>query len=171
MLLLAFNWYGYQMVVNFYSSRSANELQLQLDRSEFDELRLVEVRVPLNMPYVGDWDEFETFAGETEINGINYRYVKRKVENGELVLLCIPDRKTTMLKMAGREMFKLVNDIHPGTKKDSKTNHLKPPLADLLSEMEGEDAYTAVNTHEHNRYNTSIPAETLLSLNGKPPES
>jgi len=109
------------------------------------------------MPYISDWDHFEKFEGETEINGIHYKYVKRKIEKGELVLLCIPNQQKTELQAAGQNFFKLVNDLQqPGAKKDSKEHTVKIPVSD----------YIANSTTQQNNIESAVATpHSLYTLN------
>lgn len=133
-VLLAFNWYGYRLLITYFQTQANTNLQAKLDSNQYDESSLIQIRVPLNMPYIADWGHFEQFEGETEINGIHYKYVKRKIENGELVLLCIPNHQKTSLQSAGQSFFKLVNDLQqPGAKKDSKDHTVKIPVSDYIA--------------------------------------
>jgi hypothetical protein len=133
--LLAFNWYGYRLLTEYLQTAASAQLQSRLDNNEYDASKLVELRVPLNMPYITDWDDFETYEGETQINGIHYKYVKRKVENGELVLLCIPNQQKTQLQTAQHDFFKLVNDLQQPTGKKHSTDHsIKIPLSDVIAD-------------------------------------
>jgi hypothetical protein len=133
--LLAFNWYGYRLLTNHLQNEASAQLQSKLDNNDYDEASLVELRVPLNMPYITDWDDFETYEGETQIDGIHYKYVKRKVENGELVLLCIPNQQKTELQTAQQDFFKMVNDLQQSTgKKQAKDHSIKIPLSDVIAD-------------------------------------
>jgi hypothetical protein len=136
--LLTFNWFGYRLLLHYMESRSNIALQEKLDNLQYDPRSLVEVRVPLNMPYISDWKDFENYAGETTIDGMQYRYVKRKLEKGELVLLCLPNQNGDKLQKVGNEFFKQVNDI-PATEKKSK-----PPLK--VTKATGNE-FTCVDMH------------------------
>lgn len=82
------------------------------------------MRVTLNLPYQTNWTDFERVDGEIEINGIHYKYVKRKVQNGQLVLLCLPNEAKMRLQTARDDFFKLVNDLQHSTQgKKSDNNH------------------------------------------------
>ena len=132
--LLVFNWYGYRILMNYMEQQATTQLQSKLDQNLYDESTLIEIRVPLNMPYIANWNDFETFYGETEIAGTHYTYVKRKVENGELVLLCIPNTAKTELQAAKINYFKLVNDLQqPTGKQDSKNLSVKIPYSDYIA--------------------------------------
>ena len=61
-----------------------------------------------------------------EIGGRHYTYVKRKVENGYLVLKCIPNNDKEKLKIASQEYFKLTNglDGNQGEKQHNSSTQL-----------------------------------------------
>ncbi len=119
--LLAFNWYGYRLVLYFLAEKGNLTLQQKLDKEQYDPTDLVELRLPLNLPYISDWADYENFDGETIIDGLHYRYVKRKLYKGELILLCVPDQNSNKLQKAGNEYFKQVNDIPQSEKKSKQT--------------------------------------------------
>ena len=112
------------MLLQFLESRSNDHLQLKLDHGQYSESDLVEVRVALNLPYINDSKHFEDYSGDTTINGHHYRFVKRKLVNNELVLLCVRDQQKDRLQKAGTDFYKQVNDM-PGSEKKSKTAPLK----------------------------------------------
>lgn len=109
--ILFFNWYGYRILSDILQQQSDTKLEAKLDRNDYDESALIELRVPINLPYHNDWKDFERYNGTIEINGIHYNYVKRKVEKGELVLLCLPNDEKQHLQSARDQFFKLVNDL------------------------------------------------------------
>jgi hypothetical protein len=120
MILLAFNWVGYRMLSGFIEHRSDAKLQAKIENSDYEESVLLELRVPLNAPYLSSTTEFESVQGEIEIEGTHYKYVKRKVENGELVLLCLPNENKTRIQNSRVDFFKLVNDLNQSTEGKSK---------------------------------------------------
>lgn len=113
--MLVFNWFGYRIVSNWLQVRADAKLEARLDNNDYDNAQLIEVRVPLHLPYVSDWSHFERYDGEIEIKGVHYRYVKRKIEKGDLVLLCLPNTDKTHLQDARDDFFKLVNGLTPET--------------------------------------------------------
>ena len=118
--LLAFNWFGYRALLQYLEDRNYHALQAQLDHQEYKPTDLVEVRVSLNLPYISDSKDFETYSGETTINGYHYRFVKRKLVNNELILLCIRDYEKDQLQKASNDFFKQVADA-AGAEKKSRT--------------------------------------------------
>lgn len=120
--LLAFNWYGYRLLSAYLEHRVTAEMEMRLDQHHYNEEELIEFRVPLNLPYQTNWKEFERFDGELEIDGVHYQYVKRKVEDGHLVVLCIPNESRQKLQTTRDEFFKLVNDLSQPAKKGNNSN-------------------------------------------------
>jgi hypothetical protein len=125
--ILFFNWYGYRIVTSVLTRDADKRLEVQLDNAQYDESQLVEVRIALNVPYQNDQAEFERHYGEMEVDGKYYTYVKRKVENGYLVLKCIPNSAKEKIKAAGNDFFKMTNglDNNQPDKKQSNSNFSK----------------------------------------------
>ncbi len=122
LIILAFNWIGYRCLLSVFEHKANIALELSIDNTEYDEANLVELRVPLNIAYISESPEFERYYGELEINGIHYKYVKRKIEKGELVLLCIPNEEKMKFQDSRISFFKLVNDLdHSSQTKESKS--------------------------------------------------
>lgn len=100
-------------------NRADVALEKKIANSEFDESSLIEIKVPLNSPYLSDYfSEFDRYVGELEVNGIHYKYVKRKIINGALVLFCLPNKVKTDLQNSREEFFKLVNDLNHSRKQE-----------------------------------------------------
>lgn len=160
-MLLAFNWVGYRLLSGLMESKADVALETKIENEEYDESSLIEIRVPLNAPYIsGNSTEFERFDGELELDGTHYKYVKRKVVNGELVLLCIPHKSKTELQNSRLAFFKLVNDLNQSQNKEKsntasfksvtteykKENNawmLEPLPVVYLKHSSGSQAYTA----------------------------
>ena len=115
--VLTFNWVGYRVLTACLESHSNAVIEKQIDNDQYADADLIEFSIPLNTPYLtGSSNEFERYNGEAEINGVHYKYVKRKIERGNLVLLCLPNGSKKQLQNAKFEFFKLVNDIERPTK-------------------------------------------------------
>ena len=83
----------------------------RIDRSEYNDNDLIEVKVPVNLPYQTNWQDFERYDGEIQIAGVHYNYVKRKLQNDTLILMCIPNTDKMKLFNARETFFSLVNDM------------------------------------------------------------
>jgi glutamate racemase len=84
------------MVFSYLEKEASQELAVSIETKNFDESNLIEIKTDLNMPYVSDKD-YENAYGETVIKGVHYQYVKRKIENNVLYLMCLPNDAKTVL--------------------------------------------------------------------------
>jgi hypothetical protein len=156
-LLLAvfsFNWAGYRLLSGLLEQNADKALEASINSASYDEHELVEMRVPLNVPYlVGTSGDFERYDGSIEVDGVHYKYVKRKIENGELVLLCLPNPDKTQFQNSRIEFFKLLNDLGNTSEKD---HHGSAMLKTFTAEYKKEDncwSISPVTTLNMPRYN------------------
>jgi len=109
--ILTFNWIGYRWLMNWMEKRADYQLEARLDNNDYDESSLIEITVPLDLPYQIDSRDFERCNGEVTVAGVHYKYVKRKVQDGNLVLKCIPNETKQQLRTAKDHFYQLVNDL------------------------------------------------------------
>jgi hypothetical protein len=133
LLMLVFNWCGYRWVISFMETACNNQLEVKLDNNDYNEHELIELRVPLSLPYQTAWLNFERVNGEIEVNGIHYKYVKRKVENGEVILKCIPNHNKQKLQSAREQFYQLAYDMQQNKtdKKPASQNIIKSITGDV----------------------------------------
>jgi hypothetical protein len=96
---MLFTTAGYRFVFAVLEKNATQSTEAVIDAGHFTEANLVEIKIPLHMPYYADKD-YEVAYGETVINGTHYNYVKRKIVNNTLYLLCLPNTGKTKLVMA-----------------------------------------------------------------------
>jgi hypothetical protein len=128
LILFLFNLFGYRIVVDYIQQRVNEQLEARLDNNAYDESQLVEVKIALHLPYQTS-SSYERYNGEVEINGLLYKYVKRKVNNDTLYLMCIANTKKMHLETAKDDFFKISNDLvqnssskRPGSSKSTFKN-------------------------------------------------
>ena len=122
---MLFNLFGYRWIFSAIENKATANLEQKISSGEYSDDQLIEIRIPLNMPYYSDKD-YENVYGETDFNGEHYRYVKRKVSGNTLYLLCLPNKEKTNIAKAENEFTKAVNDV-PASKQGSqqKNNFIK----------------------------------------------
>lgn len=158
--------------MNILTENADQQLELRLDNNDYDESQLIEIRVALNVPYQNDQADFERHYGEMEINGKYYAYVKRKIENGYLVLKCIPNNSKEEIKAAGHDYYKMTNGLgQPDKKQDNSKNLAKS----FWSEYDGKEtdfSIAAILDLTNKKYlnNSSSLLDISLSSPGQPPE-
>ena len=125
---MVFNLAGYRWLFSAIEKNATANLEQKISAGKYNDEQLVEIRIPLNMPYYSDKD-YEEVYGETDFNGEHYQYVKRKVSANTLYLLCLPNKEKTSIVKEKNEFTKAVNDI-PGNKEGSQQ---KSSLIKLLT--------------------------------------
>lgn len=102
---------------DFMKTQANKQLEVALDNNHYDESQLIELKVPVNLPYQTSWSSYQRYDGEIEISGVKYKYVKRKLANDTLYLKCIPNTKEMKLQTAKNDFFKLSNSLLPNNSK------------------------------------------------------
>ena len=120
---------------DFVKTQANKQLELALDNNHYDESQLIELKVPVNLPYQTSWSSYQRYDGEIEISGVKYKYVKRKLANDTLYLKCIPNTKEMKLQTAKNDFFKNNNDIAQNTSGKSD-NSKSVTLKKLISEYD-----------------------------------
>jgi hypothetical protein len=134
LLILAFNWFGYRILTNYLQHKADRQLEAKLDVEDYDSSQLIELKVPVSLPYQSNWDDFERYDGEIEVNGIHYKYVKRKVYNDSLILLCLPNEDKMKIENAKDNFFKLVNDLQTASSQKGSSKSENLSFKNLITE-------------------------------------
>jgi len=109
----------------YYEVQSSDQkIEALLDKNDYEETDLITIRIPLSLPYQNDSKDFERISGEVNFNGKVYKYVKRKIENGEFVLMCLPDQHKTKLEKQKNDYFENSNDLVQNNSKKSGNSKL-----------------------------------------------
>ena len=109
-LILLFNIGGYKLVFTYFEQKATQRLDNKIDAHQYSEAELIEFKIPLQMPYYND-TKYESCYGEIEIGGEHYRYVKRKVSNNNLYILCLPHIEKDNIDAIKSNLVRSLNDI------------------------------------------------------------
>ena len=116
--------------------KSNNELVSNLDNNKYNDADLVTITVPLSMPYLTDSKDFERKDGEITIDGKIYHYVKQKVSQGNLVLMCLPDEHKMQIQSAKDEFFKLANELQNNNSSSKKSGENSQVIKLVISDYD-----------------------------------
>jgi hypothetical protein len=129
LLIFLFNLFGYQCIISFLQYKADQKLESRIDNNEYDEASLIEMRIPLNMPYQERYTDFERHYGEINIEGKAYTYVKRKIEGDVLILKCISNEAKQQLKETSNNLAK----ANTGQDKENNTGKKANTLLKVFS--------------------------------------
>jgi len=149
--MLLFNWIGYRLYTSFLENRLNAQFETQLDNNYYDESQLISIKVPVShFAYYNNSSLFERVDGQVEVNGVVYKFVKRRLYKDSLELLCLPNHDAMKLASAKDEFFKLVNDLQSDTQTKKSDSHKD------ISKVFSSDNYTPGNFFELKNFNSSI---------------
>ncbi len=126
--LFLVNLGGYRLVFNYAQQQSDIQLQASFDSECYNEAEMLTLTIPTNLPYQNDRNSFERVDGEVTYEGKIYKYVKRKIVDGQLVLLCLPDHNKMRLQSAKDDFFKTANDLVQSNH-SKKSDHSKSTIS------------------------------------------
>ncbi|GAB2688912.1 hypothetical protein GCM10027037_09420 [Mucilaginibacter koreensis] len=109
------------VLFQYLINRSDAFVEQQISKGLYNVHDLVEVKVPVHLPQIEDWNGYEPVSGQVQLNGGScYNYVKLKMTRDTLYIMCIPNYKTTRLTNANIIYARQVSDT-PLNKKGTTT--------------------------------------------------
>lgn len=116
-----FNLGGYGLFMACLEKRADEKMAAQLDANRFDQSRLISIKAPVvNMPYYTNSAVWSRVDGSINIAGVVYNYVKLRIYNDSLELLCIPNTDAARLLACKVDYVKLINGLQ-GSGQGKKT--------------------------------------------------
>ncbi len=131
--VFAFNVAGYQLVFNYISNKADKNLELALDTDNYKDEDLITIKQPTNLPYYTDSKEFQRIDGEVEMSGIKYKYVKCRIYQGHLEMLCIPHKAKMQIEQSKNNYAQGANDFQQNDtqKKDGAQKSFQKSLSEF----------------------------------------
>lgn len=131
--LFGFNILGYQLLYNHMEQRADLALENALDDRQYNEEELISFKQPTQLPYYTNSPIFERTDGEVNINGVIYKYVKRRIYNDSLEMLCIPNKAKMKIRESKTDYVKWATDVPQNgshEKKDGSSKNSKSLTSD-----------------------------------------
>jgi hypothetical protein len=73
--------------------------------------KFIEIKLPVHIPTIQDWSEYEEIVGQIQLKDAYYNYVRLKMTRDTMYLVCIPNTAKTRLVNANVITAKAVNDV------------------------------------------------------------
>ncbi len=110
---------GYNLLFSYFIHQSDVQMVKQMYDNKFNSAKLLEIKVPVNMPTIQDWTEYENIPGQIQFNGGYYNYVRLKMTRDTMYVVCLPNNVKTHLVNANIIVAKNINDV-PLSKKGAE---------------------------------------------------
>jgi cbb3-type cytochrome oxidase subunit 3 len=174
LLVLLFNMIGYRAWFYYAERKSDMAMEARLDKDQYNENDLVSLTVPLDNPYQLEQKSFQRIDGEISFQGKTFKFVKRMVSDGKLILLCIPDARKMVLKKAKTEYGNAANDMTGNSKGSSRSGSQKNYNGnDYISQTF--QLNTSILPYFHTSILNSVVNTKLVTVHvaapGKPPQT
>lgn len=119
LIVFAFNLGGYYAFFWAMKHTANMELAARLDADQYAEEEIVELKVPIDLPYPIFSTDFERVDGKFHHNGEIYKLVKQKLSEGTLHIICVKDKKEKQLSSDLKEFTKRSQDLPSNSAKHS----------------------------------------------------
>ena len=132
-------------------NNASQSLETALDKNNYNDDELISIKKPINLPYYNNTKEFARAYGEVEMNGVFYKYVKSRIHNDSLEMLCIPNSSKQQLLNSKDDFTRAVFDLQKDVNKKSPGSNKAFSFVKMLSEFEENKgfelrfSYTAVS--------------------------
>jgi hypothetical protein len=115
---------GYELVFKYFINQSDVQIVKQMYDSKFNTRDLIEIKIPVNMPTIVDWAEYEHITGQIQLNGGYYNYIRLKMTKDTMSFICLPNKIKADLVKANIIVAKTINDV-PLSKKGEQPSAKK----------------------------------------------
>lgn len=169
LIVFLFNLVGYKLFF-YYQIQHANARLEARILSHLPDSQLITLKIPLKLPYLTESSSYEDIEGEMEIYGVNYKYIKKKIEKDTLVLLCIDHKEKSQLQKKSSDYFSKVNDLASKGKKKALTQQVKTDFFEVSLLAVIVSHYTFISPSKP-LFKKKAPAMGYLKKIPHPPES
>lgn len=113
-----FNMGGYALCYQYFIHRADAQMVKQVYNDKINDSKFVELKIPVHMPTITDWTDYEVVAGQIQLKDAYYNYVKLKMTRDTMYLICLPNTAKTRLVAANIVTAKEISDVPMSKKGD-----------------------------------------------------
>jgi hypothetical protein len=172
--IFSFNLFGYRLVASFLENKVNAEMEITLDANNYSDDQLISIKQPTSLPYYRNSETFHRIDGEIEINGIYYKYVKSRIYNDSLELLCIPNTGKMKIQAAKADFSRLAADVQQTDNKkksNSETKSFQKVLGEYEAVKQPSLTATYLDLHRtHSFKNSNFINKLFLQTPEQPPD-
>lgn len=116
-ITLLYNFAGPLIIRQYLAYRTEKHFNEQTSKGLYYLGDLTEVVIPVELPGIADWVDYEDISGQIQFQNNRYNYVKMKLTQHAMYLLCVPNYEETRLNSQNIISAKKVKEV-PVPKKD-----------------------------------------------------
>jgi hypothetical protein len=172
LFIFLFNMGGHLLLLQYFIYRSDNAINQRISHNRYKTTELVQMKIPVHMPAVVNWEDYEPISGQMMVNNYCYNYVELKITRDTMFLLCLPNHEKTRLENSNEICAQHTDDDPAGKKQNSALPKLSLPVLKydyLAARFKFAPPETTVQKPNF-RYLLSLD-HPLLPVGGQPPEA
>ena len=117
LVVFLFNVGGYYLAYWALQYRTNEKLSVLIDHNHYGDAETVTIKIPLNLPYPIQEQEYERVDGNFEYNGEYYKLVKQRLKGDALYVVCLKNEDQTLGAKTIADYVKMANDLPGNAKK------------------------------------------------------
>ena len=153
----------------FYQIQNADlRLESKIHNSNLSSKKLITIKIPVNLPYLVDWVNYQPMEGEVVYKKETYRYIKKKIARDTIFLVCINHHEKTQLENKSNEFFKKVNDLASDVNKKPVLKQIKNDFFETYKPYEYTNNFLLITPEETTFLSESLSIVTLEKVHNPP---
>ena len=90
----------------------------QMYDNKIDDTKMVLLKIPVNMPTITDWSDYEVIAGQIQLKDAYYNYVRLRMTRDTMYFICLANKAKTRLVKANIITANQISDVPLSKKGD-----------------------------------------------------
>lgn len=132
-MVFLFNVGGYYVVFWGLRFHTDQKLSERVNANLYDADEIVELKIPVTLPYPIQDQGFQPVDGRFEHKGEHFKLIKHKFENDTLYVVCIRDFETGRLVKTMKSYVELANGFDGNSHNQQALNYLSKLIKDFCS--------------------------------------
>ena len=95
----------------YYIHQADAQMVKQIFENKIDKTKLIELKIPVNMPTISDWAEYEEIVGQIQLKDAYYNYVRLRMTRDTMYVICLQNTAKTRLVNANVITVKEISDV------------------------------------------------------------
>lgn len=115
---------GYNLVFRYLIHQSETQIVKQIFDDKVSANQLIQIKLPVHMPDIQDWPDYEKLQGQLQLKDRYYNYLGVKLTRDTMYLVCVANSVKSHLENANLIVAKDLADV-PLSKKGTEAPSVK----------------------------------------------
>lgn len=158
------------MFFQYYINQADTQMVKQIFENKIDKTKLIELKIPVNMPTISDWTDYEEIVGQIQLKDAYYNYVRLKMTRDTMYFICLQNTDKTRLVSANVITVKEISDVPVSKKGQAPVTKKVNTLSEYnLQSFKYSYAAVGVAVKKNNALLSFHLTDPFIESPGKPP--